>query len=142
MPKNMKRIFNIRYTLIGSLCLAVLIFATATLMSPNAVVYADSQSEVCQGIALLSTGSNCNTVTEKNSLGSVAGVIVEFLSVALGIIAVIFLIIGGLKYITSTGNTNKVEEAKKTIIYAIIGLFIAVSASIIVHLVLKTAIGL
>jgi len=141
MLKSMKKNFNIRHTLIRYSCLVVFVVIAVSLMHVNGVVYADSKSEVCQGIAVLSTGSSCKSVTEKNSLGHLVGIIVDFLSIILGIIAVIILIIGGLKYITSAGEPKSVAEAKHTIVYAIIGLIIAASASLIVHLVLKTAIG-
>ena len=42
-----------------------------------------------------------------------------------GIIAVIMLIIGGIKYVISGGDSKKVTDAKNTILYAIIGLIIA-----------------
>ncbi len=48
-----------------------------------------------------------------------------------GVVAVIFLIIGGVSYMTSSGETAKVEKAKKTILYAIIGLAIVALAEVI-----------
>lgn len=48
-----------------------------------------------------------------------------------GLVAVIFLIYGGILYITSTGDASKVKKAKDTILYAIIGLIIVALAQII-----------
>ena len=42
-----------------------------------------------------------------------------------GIVAVIMLIIGGIKYVVSGGDSKKVTDAKNTVLYAIIGLVIA-----------------
>ena len=42
-----------------------------------------------------------------------------------GIIAVIMLIIGGIRYVISGGDSKKVTDAKNTVLYAIIGLVIA-----------------
>lgn len=39
-----------------------------------------------------------------------------------GVVAVLFLIIGGFQYITSAGNPESVGKAKNTILYAIIGI--------------------
>ncbi len=51
----------------------------------------------------------------------------------IGILAVIMLIFGGIKYATSAGDSNKVTSAKNTIMYAIIGLIIAIFAWAIVR---------
>lgn len=59
---------------------------------------------------------------------------------AVGIISVIMLIWGGIRYITSGGDSKKVTDAKNTILYAIIGLIIAILAYAIVNFII-TAIG-
>ena len=58
-----------------------------------------------------------------------------------GLISVIMLVYGGLRYILSGGDSKKVTDAKNTILYAIIGLIISMLAYAIVHFVLNTAIG-
>lgn len=55
-----------------------------------------------------------------------------------GIIAVIMLIIGGIRYIVSGGDAKKVTEAKNTILYAIIGLIICFFAYAIVNFVIDS----
>jgi len=57
---------------------------------------------------------------------------------AVGVISVIMLIWGGLRYIMSGGDSKKITDAKNTILYAIIGLIIAVLAFAIVNFVLNT----
>lgn len=54
-----------------------------------------------------------------------------------GIVAVIMLIIGGIKYVVSGGDSKKVTDAKNTILYAIIGLVIAFLAFAIVNFVIS-----
>ncbi|MBQ3352768.1 hypothetical protein IJG89_00220 [Candidatus Saccharibacteria bacterium] len=54
----------------------------------------------------------------------------------LGIVAVIVIIIGGVKYMTSSGDAGKVKSAKDTILYGIIGLIICVLAFAIVNFVI------
>ncbi|MBR3353245.1 hypothetical protein IKG49_01490 [Candidatus Saccharibacteria bacterium] len=54
-----------------------------------------------------------------------------------GIIAVIMLIIGGIRYVVSGGDSKKVTDAKNTILYAIIGLVIAFLAFAIVNFVIS-----
>ena len=53
-----------------------------------------------------------------------------------GIIAVVYIIIGGINYMTSAGDTNKTEKAKKTILYACIGLVVCALAFAIVNWVI------
>lgn len=55
-----------------------------------------------------------------------------------GVISVIMLVWGGLRYILSGGDSKKITDAKNTILYAIIGLVIAVLAYAIVNFVLNT----
>ena len=58
-----------------------------------------------------------------------------------GVIAVIMLIWGGIRYITSGGDAKKVTDAKNTILYAIIGLVIALLAFAIVNFVINAIPG-
>ena len=63
--------------------------------------------------------------------------VVNILSLIIGSVAVIMIIIGGFKYITSNGNDSNVASAKNTIMYAIIGLVIVALAQFIVRFVLS-----
>ena len=54
-----------------------------------------------------------------------------------GIIAVIMLIIGGIKYVVSGGDSKKVTDAKNTVLYAIIGLVICFLSFAIINFVIS-----
>ncbi len=58
----------------------------------------------------------------------------------LGLVAVVFIIVGGINYMTSAGDSGKVEKAKKTILYSVIGLVICVLAFAIVNFVVANVI--
>ncbi len=60
---------------------------------------------------------------------------------AVGIISVIMLIYGGLRYVVSGGDSKKVTDAKNTILYAIIGLIISILAFSIVNFVINAVTG-
>lgn len=60
---------------------------------------------------------------------------------ALGLVAVIVIIIGGVSYMTSGGDAGKVKTAKNTILYGVIGLVICVLAFAIVNFVITNIIG-
>ena len=67
------------------------------------------------------------------------GNVVNILNVVLGllsIVCVIVIIIGGITYMTSTGDSTKVKKGKDTILYGIIGLVICILAFAIVNFVI------
>lgn len=59
--------------------------------------------------------------------------IVNILLYLLGAIAVIMIVIGGIRYSTSNGDASAVKGAKDTILYAVIGLVVAILAYAIVN---------
>ncbi len=60
---------------------------------------------------------------------------------AVGIISVVMLIFGGLRYVISGGDSKKVTDAKNTIMYALIGLIISILAYAIVNFVINAVGG-
>lgn len=68
---------------------------------------------------------------------STLGTILNLVWKVLGILSVIFVAIGGLKYTLSAGDSNQVNSAKNTILYAVIGLVISLSVFLIVNFVLS-----
>ena len=93
-------------------------------------------------IALLQGGafSTCDPTTGAQCQDSVAvnAMITNMLSWAIGIagvVAVIFVVIGGISYTTSAGDPNKLQKAKQTILYALIGLAIVGLAEIILGVI-------
>lgn len=63
------------------------------------------------------------------------------LNIAIGIIAaisVMFVVIGGLRYVLSDGDPQKSSRARETIIYAVVGLLIAITAEALVAFALNT----
>lgn len=72
------------------------------------------------------------------------GVFARFTNIALlvvGLVSVVMLIYGGIRYVISGGDAKKVTDAKNTILYAIIGLIISLLAYAIVNFILTSVIG-
>ncbi len=67
--------------------------------------------------------------------------ITNVLLFVLGAISVIMIIIGGLRYVVSGGNATAVTAAKNTILYAIVGVIVALLAYAIVNFVLQSFTG-
>jgi hypothetical protein len=72
-----------------------------------------------------------------NDTGRLVGVVINILLIAAVLIALFFLIWGGIRWITSGGDKTKVEEARKHIVAAIIGLIVAFLAYFIIQVVLN-----
>lgn len=96
-------------------------------------------SKGAEGAASGGTSSTCDTASGVDETGvtSAAHKIVNLFSIIVGIIAVVMIIYGGFRYITSGGDSGRVGSAKNTLIYAIIGLIIVALAQIIVRFVLN-----
>ncbi len=83
----------------------------------------------------INTEDNNVTGADANLIGNVTNIINAVIGV-LGIIAVIVIIIGGVNYMTSSGDAGKVKKAKDTILYGVIGLIICALAFAIVNFVI------
>lgn len=85
----------------------------------------------------LDSGATCSQANgQSTDLGSIFSTISNVLIFLVGAVAVIMLIIGGLLYVTSNGDSKRVEGAKNTILYAIVGIIVAVLAFAAVHFVI------
>jgi hypothetical protein len=135
-------------TLITNLSLASLF--VVPLLAPAAVQAqdVDPQAGVCTGaetLQLPDTGTDpdtaCTDPDAEANVNQLIRTVINIFSVIVGVIAVIMIIYGGFKYITSGGDSGKISAAQQTIIYAIVGLIIVALAQIVVRFVLSRAVG-
>lgn len=75
-----------------------------------------------------------NLPTDANITVFITRVINILLGIA-GLVAVVFLIIGGFRYITAGGNEESAESGKKTIVNAIIGIVVVILSFVIVRVI-------
>ncbi len=80
--------------------------------------------------------SQGNTGTGTQSLQNYIATIINVLIGLIGTVAVIMLIIGGLRYVLSAGEEKNTKAAKDTILFAIIGIVVAILAFAIVNFVI------
>lgn len=71
-----------------------------------------------------------------DDLGGKIKIIVNILLFILGAVAVVMIVIGGIRYTTSNGDSSSLTSAKNTILYAVVGLVIAIMAYAIVNFVI------
>lgn len=69
---------------------------------------------------------------------SIFKTIVNIILFVIGAVAVIMIIIGGVRYVVSGGDSSAVGAAKNTILYAVVGLVVAILAYAIVNFVLTS----
>ena len=62
--------------------------------------------------------------------------ILQIVFAVIGAVALVFIILAGLQFVTSQGDPNSAAKARQTAIYAVIGLVVALSAEVIVTFVL------
>ena len=122
----------------ASLSSSIDMFAT----SCNAQVggFSSSRCSACKSISLLSNGGDtCNSPQSSNPVYSLIENTVNILSIIVGVVSVIVIILSGLKFIISNGDSSRVNSARSSLIWAIVGLFIAALAHLIVTMVLQKA---
>lgn len=119
-----------------SILTILLVPASAFAVDPPTNICGNSnntaKSQVLRGVG--ETGEDCTGAGVKN----IVTAIVQILSVVVGIAAVIMIIISGLKYVTSGGDSGGISSAKTTLVYALVGLAVAALAQVLVHFVLST----
>jgi len=93
------------------------------------------------GINAAQPSGPAGTSTLFGGTGSIFNTVVNVLLFLIGAISVIMLIIGGIRYTISAGDSSNVTAAKNTIMYAIIGLIVAFLAYAIVNWVLSALIN-
>ena len=120
--------------------LAVVGLFAVPAMVPATAYAADEdviQSGLCGGVELKFESGDCVEGQSTGRLNNLIKTIINVISIVVGVVAVIMIVFGGLRYITSGGDSSNVSSAKNTIIYAIIGLVIVALAQFIVRFVLE-----
>lgn len=105
------------------------VFAAPDCKSTNLTTKEQTQCGVT-GVGGGESGNSGNNVVKviKN--------VINILLFLVSMIAVLMIVIAGFRFVTSNGDSNTVSSAKNAIIYAVIGIVIAVMAYAIVNFVL------
>lgn len=128
IAKIVRRQLAVTMTLLALLGLAVV---------PSAVAYADTKSDICQGVGIADGTTGCAKGTGV-TVESAIKTAIKLLSYVAGVASVIMIIVAGLRYITSNGDPSGIKSAKDAIIYAIVGLIVVVISQSIVKFVLNS----
>lgn len=119
--------------------LALGVSAVAPVLQPS-VVSADTASCATPSQGGVANGAKCaqGNDTPENLFGDkgIFNTIVNTLLFIIGAVAVIMLIYGGFRYVVSGGDSSAITSAKNTILYACIGIIIAILAYAVVNFVI------
>lgn len=123
-----------------SVSTTLLLVVSSFAASPS-YAYGLSNSQACSGAAASSSfcqesSNTSDPITGQNGNGIVLFV-ARLMILAAGVAAVIVIILAGLTYVTSGGDPAKTETAKKTILYALVGLVVIILAQGIISLVIS-----
>lgn len=132
MKKLAKLLLTPFLALSFSLAPAVPVLAALSTTTTN------NTTSICEGVGLIDGQSDCNAGNPQQGVSGVVKTAINIISIFVGVLAVIMIIIGGIKYITSSGDSNSINSAKNTILYAIIGLVIVGIAQVIVRFVIDS----
>ena len=91
----------------------------------------------CSAAGSTASGSNTDGVcgAKGEKVEDTAKNIINTLLYVVGIVAVLMIIIGGIRYAASNGDSSAIQGAKNTVLYAVIGLIVAIMAFAIVNFV-------
>lgn len=73
-----------------------------------------------------------------NGVNAVIPRFINILLFAVGVLAIFMIIYGGIRYVLSGGDSGRVKDAKNTILYAIVGLVVAILGYAIVNWIFQT----
>jgi FMN-dependent NADH-azoreductase len=98
-----------------------------------------AQSTVSNGLQTSGLQSIFGTggLNSSQSLSDLIANVIRVLLIFAGVIAIVFVIIGGYQYIVSGGNEETAEKGKKTLINAIIGIVVIVLAYAIINVIVN-----
>lgn len=74
------------------------------------------------------------TPIKNATIPEIAVTAINFLLVVAGALSVIFLIVGGIRYIISSGSPDAIDRAKKTVLYAVVGIIVVLLSYTIVNI--------
>lgn len=107
----------------------------ATISPAYAVVFCADGTEVTD-ISQCTEWSGGSGISQNDDLMATLTTVINVIVGAIGFVAVVMIVIGGISFATSQGDSGKVAKARNTILYGVVGLVVALLAFAIVNFVL------
>ena len=141
MKQQVKDIVSKVNLVFAAMGIALSVVFSGMLLAAPGVGAAPGDCESTEGGAGLSIQNGIDCGSSEDQQGSLFGsegvftTVTNVLLFLIGAISVIMLIFGGIKYTISNGDPGAVTKAKDTIMYAVIGIIVALLAYAIVNFV-------
>ncbi len=87
------------------------------------------------GASFSSCHDSAGTITQCVAPSAVITNALQWFIGTAGVVALIFVVVGGIGYVTSTGDATKLQKSKNTILYALIGLIVVAISEILVSFI-------
>ena len=123
--------------IISMIAVLALVVGAVGFLHPTAAFAESAKDAVCSGVGAVSGTTGCANPNGSSSVNDIVATVVNVMSVLVGVTAVIMIIVGGFRYVTSGGDSGKTSGAKNTIVFALVGLVIVALAQTIVRFVLS-----
>ena len=127
----MKKVKQILMSIVAICSIASPLLVTGS----SYALFENAKDQACAGANLNDTG--CTATQGQDKVSNTLASIINILSLVVGVVAVIMLIIGGIRFVTSGGDSSSVTNARNTIIYALVGIAVAALAQGLVKFVLS-----
>lgn len=120
--------------LLFSITMLLVLSVPVIVAAPTAALFEGSKDQACAGTKLNDTGCTENQgVTQVNNT---IKVVINWLSIIVGLVSVVMIMIGGIRFVTSQGNAQSVTAARNTVLFAIVGLVVTIMAQLIIKFVI------
>lgn len=128
-------IMKLATKIMTTLAVALLLIVAMPAVQTSAQVDDGSKKAACEGLAV-EPGEECDD-SAKQEIAKLLSSVINILSWIVGIVSVIMIIVGGLKFVLSNGDSSGIASARSTVIYALVGLVVAALAQVLVAFVLN-----
>ena len=112
--------------------IAAIIAPQMILASSSNLVFADAKTQIESAVNEVGGSEN------KTDVRGFIGNIIKTMFFVVGVLAVIVIIFAGVTFVISAGNSQTIQKAKTTIIYAVIGLIVSILSYAIVNFVVSS----
>lgn len=126
---NTAKLSRFQNYLVLAILLGAVLLVSLYAAQPAYAVQGDPQTQACEAVGGCSDGAE--------EVSNVIATAINILSAIGGIVAVIIIIINGIRFITSNGDPQATNSARNGIIYALVGILVVVLAQVIVQFVLQ-----
>jgi hypothetical protein len=137
-----------KWLMLKLMAVVVLMLSSSTLVlaTPERIISGNACDAAIEHKQYLAGCTNTDGTALKSSerlgladQGGYLNTLINVFIYAAGFLAFLFLILGAIRYITSTGDAKRIQAAKDTIMYSLIGLIVVILARLVIGFIIESA---